>query len=203
MAIFSDFGTVKAFFSLFFSNFKDIRSLGSIRIATLNKETALAVNKQNIQVDVISSEEKESIFLKELIDFETIENLKILLITSNKNFFQYKEIIEKKALGIVDYFQVLYYKKKKLKNLKVFKNFFQSGLDAVLLIDDKSVIEFIKNIDKINIDNYLKTTKFFVSELISIDLIKILKRYNFISDNIFNLKLNNEKELIKKITTIL
>jgi uroporphyrinogen III methyltransferase / synthase len=77
--VFTSPNGVAAFFNYFFKGFDDIRALGNLRIAAVGPATAAKLKEFHLRVDAMPEEYVASKITKAISSFETIENLRILL----------------------------------------------------------------------------------------------------------------------------
>src|SRR5688500_2479717 len=77
--VFTSPNGVTAFFNYFFRGFDDIRALGNLRIAAVGPATAAKVKELHLRVDAMPEEYLASKITKAISSFETVENLRILL----------------------------------------------------------------------------------------------------------------------------
>jgi uroporphyrinogen III methyltransferase/synthase len=78
--IFTSPNGVAAFFEFFFKAFKDMRDLGGARIAAVGPATAAKLKELHLQVDLTPPESVASAIADALVHYESIENLKMLLL---------------------------------------------------------------------------------------------------------------------------
>ena len=71
---------VDAFFEFFFKTFDDMRDIGGVRIAAVGPATAGRLKELHLKVDVMPSEYISTKIAKALKDYESIENLKMLVV---------------------------------------------------------------------------------------------------------------------------
>ena len=67
------------FFESFFKGFEDLRDIGGVRIAAVGPATAAKLKELHLKVDVMPDEYVTAKIVKAVNDFESVENLKILL----------------------------------------------------------------------------------------------------------------------------
>ncbi len=77
--VFTSVNGVNAFFDYFFKAFEDVRDLGAVRIAAVGPGTAARLRELHLKVDVMPKEALGVRIAKALNEFESIENLKIML----------------------------------------------------------------------------------------------------------------------------
>jgi uroporphyrinogen III methyltransferase / synthase len=78
--IFTSANGVAAFFRMFFQGFQDLRDLGGVRIAAVGPATAARLQELHLQVDLTPDEFVAAKIAQALSDFQSIENLRILLL---------------------------------------------------------------------------------------------------------------------------
>jgi uroporphyrinogen III methyltransferase / synthase len=77
--VFTSPNGVTAFFGYFFKGFDDIRALGNLRIAAVGPSTAAKLKELHLRVDAMPDEYVASKITDAITKFESIENLRILL----------------------------------------------------------------------------------------------------------------------------
>ncbi|MBN2505149.1 MAG: uroporphyrinogen-III synthase [Verrucomicrobia bacterium] len=82
--VFTSANGVHAFFDYFFKAFEDVRSLGALRLAAVGPGTAAALEALHLKVDVVPKEALGSAVAKALGAYESMENLKVLLMRAQK-----------------------------------------------------------------------------------------------------------------------
>jgi len=78
--IFTSPNGVAAFFEFFFKAFDDMRDIGGVRIAAVGAATAAKLQELHLKVDVMPDEYVASKIADALAKYESIENLKMLLL---------------------------------------------------------------------------------------------------------------------------
>jgi uroporphyrinogen III methyltransferase / synthase len=78
--IFTSPNGVKTFFEYFFKAFEDMRDIGGVRIAAIGPATTAKLKELHLKVDLMPDEYVASKIVKEFEKFESIENLRILLL---------------------------------------------------------------------------------------------------------------------------
>lgn len=138
--VFLDEPSVDGFFKAFFQKFDDARCLGGLRIACLGSATANAVRMQHYAVDL----ELEDSIDQGLLDTESLDNAKVLIISGNENEEPLVRLLETEGMAIVDRFPVYQKKWTALKSNSVAKDFRKKGADSVLFPDVDSVDAFMQ-----------------------------------------------------------
>src|SRR5688500_7962588 len=77
--VFTSPNGVTAFFNYFFKGFDDIRALGNLRIAAVGPATAAKLKELHLRVDAMPEEYVASKISDAISKFESIENLRVLL----------------------------------------------------------------------------------------------------------------------------
>lgn len=140
--IFTSTNGVRYFFELFFKTFKDIRSLGGMRIACIGKSTAAEIEKFHLQVDVLPKVAVSEALFDAMMEFETLDNRKMLLIKGNLNKDTLIDKLEHEGRAIVDALQVYKTEFLDLKKSKAAKEFREQGADAVIFTSASSADSF-------------------------------------------------------------
>jgi uroporphyrinogen III methyltransferase/synthase len=77
--VFTSPNGVAAFFNYFFKGFDDIRALGNLRIAAVGPATASKLKELHLRVDAMPEEYVASKVTEAISNFESVDNLRILL----------------------------------------------------------------------------------------------------------------------------
>ncbi len=77
--VFTSPNGVATFFGYFFKGFDDLRDIGGVRIAAVGPATAAKLKELHLKVDLMPDEYVASKIVDALIKYESIENLRILL----------------------------------------------------------------------------------------------------------------------------
>jgi uroporphyrinogen III methyltransferase/synthase len=99
--VFTSANGVTSFFDLFHKAFPDLRDLGGLRIAAVGPATAARVRALHLNVDVMPEHHTAKDVVKALSDFESLENLRILLIRAEVGTPDLPLLLEAKG-SIVD-----------------------------------------------------------------------------------------------------
>ena len=78
--VFTSANGVTSFFELFFRAFDDMRDIGGVRIAAVGPGTAAQLQALHLKVDVMPKDHLATEIVSALTHYESIENLKILLL---------------------------------------------------------------------------------------------------------------------------
>jgi uroporphyrinogen III methyltransferase/synthase len=99
--VFTSPNGVTTFFEHFLKAFPDLRDLGAVRIAAVGPATAAKVKELHLQVDVMPNEYLAARIADALVKFESIENLRILLLRAEVANGELPRLLEEKG-AIVD-----------------------------------------------------------------------------------------------------
>jgi uroporphyrinogen III methyltransferase / synthase len=92
---------VTTFFDLFFRGFDDLRDIGGVRIAAVGPMTAARIQELHLRVDLVPEQYTAIKVAEAFAKFESIENLRILLMRAEVANRELPEILEA-AGAIVD-----------------------------------------------------------------------------------------------------
>lgn len=159
---FSSANGVRGFFKAFFERFEDIRSIGPCRIAAVGKATAEELKKYYIQTDVIPNPSTSDAMAEAMMEYESIENLKILSVIGNLSDKSFAQKLEQKGRAIVDTFPVYTTKPVKLsENSAAVKDFVKNGADAIFFASSSAVEAFSNNAKVLSLSEGAKHPKAF------------------------------------------
>ncbi len=99
--IFTSPNGVTAFFEYFFKAFEDLRDLGGARIAAVGPATAAKLKELHLKVDLMPSEYLTRKIISAFTDFESIENLRMLVLRAKVANPELPKALEEKG-AIVD-----------------------------------------------------------------------------------------------------
>lgn len=142
--IFTSRSGVYYFFELFFKKFKDIRCLGAVHIACIGKGTAEEVGKYHLEVDYIPEQSLSESLAKGLMDYQNLENAKVLVITGNLNKDTLVKMLETEGQAIVDTLQVYETHLEDISNSNEAKEFQKNGADVIVFVSASAVNSFAK-----------------------------------------------------------
>jgi uroporphyrinogen III methyltransferase/synthase len=78
--VFTSVNGVASFFDFFFKAFDDMRDIGGVRIVAVGPATAARLRQLHLKVDLMPEEYVSSKIVDALVKYESIENLRILLL---------------------------------------------------------------------------------------------------------------------------
>ena len=143
---FSSVHGVKGFFNEFFKVFKDIRNIGISRIACVGETTANEVRKYYLNPDVVPSVYDAKTMIREMSEFESLDNLRILCVSGNLSNNPAFDDLEKKYGAIVDKIVVYHTSLIEVKDDFVSaKSFREKGADAIVFCSPSAVEAFAKS----------------------------------------------------------
>ena len=99
--VFTSPNGVSSFFDFFFKKFQDMRDIGGVRIAAVGPATAAKLLQLHLQVDLMPREYLASRIVDALSEYESIENLRILLLRAEVANPELPQLLEYKG-AIVD-----------------------------------------------------------------------------------------------------
>lgn len=140
--IFTSQNGVKHFFDLFFKRFKDIRCLGPMRIACVGEATAKAIQNLHLEVDFCPTEATAKELGMQLVKEQSLENVKVLLITGNLNSPDLFRTLEQEGKAIVDTLQVYKTEHQTVIHHPSSEAFRKGGADAILFTSPSTVHAF-------------------------------------------------------------
>ncbi|MCC5834846.1 MAG: uroporphyrinogen-III synthase [Opitutales bacterium] len=139
--LFTSRNGVRYFFEAFLRIFSDIRSLGFIRIGAVGPGTADALKTYFLKPDLVPDESVAEGLVDALKAEQTVDNLKILVITGNQNRPVLIDSLEK-AGAIVDPLRVYRTTSVDLSNDPTAADFRKQGADALVFASSSAVKNF-------------------------------------------------------------
>jgi uroporphyrinogen-III synthase len=139
--IFTSVNGVKYFFEEFHRIHDDIRSIGLVRIAVVGEATAAAIREQHLRVDLQPKKASGEELAFELINRESMDSAKVLVVTGNRN----RDVLVEKlheARTIVDTLPVYKTEETDLAADPVAGDFRAKGADAILFASPSAVQSF-------------------------------------------------------------
>ncbi len=141
--IFTSANGVRGFFRLFFQHFRDIRSMGFMRIAAVGPATARAVAEYHLHPDLIPEKAASAHLAEALCREQTLDNLKILVAAGNRRREDLVKRLEKER-AIVDVMPVYRTDYEDLREHPAARSFREKGADAVLFASGSAVESFLR-----------------------------------------------------------
>lgn len=147
--IFTSANGVKGFFKSFFEKYKDIRCLGPSRIACIGKATAVELDRIHIETDILPDEATGDALATELIAADNLENLKLLLVTGNRNRDTLEDRLVKEGQAIVDTFTVYETTDADPADATDMESFREKGADAIVFASPSAVESFVGQLSRL------------------------------------------------------
>ena len=141
--VFTSPNGVRFFFAEFFRRFRDIRALGGARIAVVGPGTARELTALHLDVDVMPQEHVGEALVEALGAFESMDNLKVLVVTGDRN----RDVVVKgleEQRAIVDQLPVYATEDVEAGGSAAAADFRQHGADAILFASGSAVESFVK-----------------------------------------------------------
>lgn len=139
--LFTSANGVRGFFDLFLKAFDDIRSLGFARLAAIGERTASAIREWHLRVDLCPETATAEGLATALAEEQTLDNLKILVVTGNRNRKDLVQFLESQN-AITDTLEVYRTELADLSSSPAAADFRKNGADAVIFASSSSVISF-------------------------------------------------------------
>ena len=139
--IFTSTNGVKFFFEEFHRIHDDIRAFGLMRIAVVGEATAAAIREKHLRVEVQPKKANAEELAKALIERESMDSAKILVVTGNRN----REVLVQQleaARAIVDCLPVYKTEEADLGKDPVAVDFRAHGADAILFASPSAAQSF-------------------------------------------------------------
>ena len=144
--LFTSSNGVRYFFDYFHKAYKDIRCLGPMRVGAIGKATAEEITKNHIQIDLQPEKALSEELAKVLLEKENIENLKVLVITGNRNSPKLAETLMLKGHAIVDQLQVYRTDLADPADTWEAQSFLSEGADAVLFTSSSTALSYAQHL---------------------------------------------------------
>ncbi len=122
---------------------KDVRALGPLKFACLGPATAREVEKYHLEVALQPEVSTSAGLAEALIAHESLENLRVLVVTGSRNSDDLPKRLEVDARAIVDTFQVYRTDLADLSQNPAVENFRTQGADAIAFTSASTVESFI------------------------------------------------------------
>lgn len=142
--VFTSANGVRGFFKKFFARFKDLRWLGPCRIACVGPATQKAVEDLHLEAEVVPDEHTGAALADKLIAEQDLENLKICVVTGNRNPETLARRLTEEAHAIVDTFPCYSTESADVENSNdVLTDFRKNGADFIVFASGSAVQSFI------------------------------------------------------------
>lgn len=139
--IFTSANGARFFFEEFLKGFDDIRALGLVRIAVVGEATAEVVRNLHLRVDLQPKKANAEELAQAMIERESIDSAKVLVVTGNRNR---ETLVEKlhEARAIVDTLPLYKTEETDLSADPVAGDFRAKGADAILFASPSAAQSF-------------------------------------------------------------
>lgn len=144
--LFTSSNGVRYFFEYFYMAFNDLRCLGPMRIGAIGGATAEEIRKNHLEIDLLPEKAVSEELARELLEKESIENLKALVITGNRNSPKLVDTLVSKGRAIVDQLQVYRTDLHDPSATWETCSFLADGADAVLFTSSSTVQSFAQHL---------------------------------------------------------
>lgn len=139
--LFTSANGVRGFFAEFFNTFEDIRSLGFLRLAAVGEATAAAIREWHLAVDLVPEVATAEALGEALRARELLDNLRILVVTGNRNRDKLVTMLEEER-SIVDVYPVYETILTDLSSQGAAAEFRRNGADALVFSSSSAVESF-------------------------------------------------------------
>ena len=150
--LFTSANGVQHFFDLFFKAYEDIRSIGLSQIGVVGNATAKAIESLHLKVDLLPESANSDALVDALLERESLDNTKILVVTGNKGSPSLVKRLETEGRAIVDRLPLYENKKCSISESPHFESFKAFGADAILFTSTSTVQNFMDSIKDLSID---------------------------------------------------
>jgi uroporphyrinogen-III synthase len=139
--VFTSANGARFFFEEFHKAFDDIRAMGLLRIAVVGEATADVIRSKHLRVDLMPTKANAEELAKLIIERESIDSAKILVVTGNLNRDTLVDMLHD-ARAIVDRLPIYKTEETDLANNPVAGSFRQRGADAILFASPSAAQSF-------------------------------------------------------------
>jgi uroporphyrinogen-III synthase len=150
--VFTSANGARFFFEEFFRAFDDIRALGLVRLAAVGEATAEVLRSLHLRVDVQPKKANAEELAQTLIERESIDSAKILVVTGNLNRDTLFDKLHD-ARAIVDRLPIYRTEETDLSNDPVAADFRRHGADAILFASPSAAQSFFDQAVALKLDS--------------------------------------------------
>jgi uroporphyrinogen III methyltransferase/synthase len=154
--VFTSANGVDLFFDLLDKAYEDVRSIGLSQIATVGKATARAVRNHKLKVSLIPETANSNALAEALIEHQTLDNVKILLVTGDKNSDILFKRLQDEGRAIVDRLPLYKNVRTDLSKNENFERFKEEGADLVLFTSSSTVHNYISATQSLELSDSIK-----------------------------------------------
>ncbi len=141
--VFTSANGVRGFFKKFFERFKDLRCLGPCRIACVGPGTQKAVEDLHLEVDLVPEKHTGEALAEKLIAEQDLENLKVCVVTGNRNPDALARLLTEKARAITDAFPCYSTADADIGEHPALSDFRARGADFIVFASGSAVQSFV------------------------------------------------------------
>jgi uroporphyrinogen-III synthase len=150
--VFTSANGARFFFEEFFRAFDDIRAIGLVRVAAVGEATAEVLRNLHLRVDVQPKKANAEELAQTLIERESIDSAKILVVTGNLNRDTLFDRLHE-ARAIVDRLPIYRTEETDLSNDPVAADFRRHGADAILFASPSAAQSFFDQAVALKLDS--------------------------------------------------
>lgn len=154
--VFTSSNGVDLFFDLLDKAYEDIRSIGLSQIATVGKATARAVKSHKLKVSLMPETANSNALAEALMEHQTLDNVKVLLVTGDKNSDVLFKRLQEEGRAIVDRLPLYKNIRTDLSENENFKRFKEEGADCVLFTSSSTVNNYVAATQSLEFGNGLQ-----------------------------------------------
>ncbi|MGA2051824.1 MAG: uroporphyrinogen-III C-methyltransferase [Opitutales bacterium] len=143
-AVFTSPNGARGFFEELFKRHKDLRVLGPVKFACVGPATAREVERHHLEVEVMPATATAEALADALLAHSSIENLRVLVVTGNRNRDDLVKKLETEGRAIVDILQVYRTELTDLAKEPAAQAFREGGADAIAFTSSSTVESFAK-----------------------------------------------------------
>ncbi len=149
--VFTSGNGVRGFFGRFFKKFEDIREIGPAKFACVGPATEGELKQFHLSVDVSTSGGDAEALARGMMEFESLDNLKILVITGNRNRDTLVNLLTDDARAIVDIMPVYTTSENDISDCKDAQAFREQGAHAIVFASPSAVDSFVAQAKELRI----------------------------------------------------
>lgn len=157
--VFTSVNGVRYFFEAFFRRFKDLRCLGPCRIGCVGEATRQAVEAFRLEVDLVPDVSSGVDLGRSMVEAESLDGVKVLVVTGNRNRDDLPKILEDVGHAIVDTFPVYESIDRDMTDDPVAADFRSSGADWVTFTSTSTVKAFVRQAEHLALAEGAKRPK--------------------------------------------
>ncbi|MCZ6672525.1 MAG: uroporphyrinogen-III C-methyltransferase [Verrucomicrobia bacterium] len=158
--VFSSPNGVRYFFKEFFSEYKDVRSMGFMRIAAVGPATVKEIEQFHLEVEIMPEKHTGADLAEALIGTDSIEHSKVLVVKGNLGSDDLIKPLEEKW-AIVDRFEVYKTEASDLSENAAAEKFRQLGAHGITFTSGSTVRSFVKQAKALQLEEGAETPKTF------------------------------------------